>query len=434
VVRKNELEQTQHSRSLQVSTRTQHPLLSNLSEFSLAPPSPQNAWIIDELRRWESPPINFAKDQTPRHIEGWKTRYMEGWRILQKLAALPFAVPSCQPRREPKLIKHIEIIHTNTGHLNHKPNPLHVMEDLLRAREDGVHISTVNSILGGPADHISVGMMMTSLIFSGVGCRSDPVEEVTQIGALTIPTSSSGLGTVDILPERFKVCTKTVYERTVCKQRNAEKKKSKKMPLVQPFEVPLWASCIVPVGAITSPHTDYSGCSQLIQHIQGRKLWLCWPPTPHNLDTYLRKRLSGSIGLSTEDAIDLLQDMELLLLDEEQTCFTLPGGTIHAVVTLTPSCHIGLKLWRVEDLEVARAMSKIQLEHMNQRITLDRSTFDFCQNYFADLKGEVEYWKELERKNAEDNEKICRWISESEEMLKHIDDHLLCKQPNLGTN
>jgi hypothetical protein len=299
---------------------------------------------------------------------------------------------------------------------------LHVVEDLLRAREDGVHISIVNSILGSPADHISVSAIITSLIFSGVGCRSDPVEEVTQIAALTIPASSSGLGKVDLLPARFKVCTKTVYERTVYhEQRNGEKKKSKKKPQVQPLEVPLWASCVVPVGAITSPHTDYSGCAQLIQHIQGRKLWLCWPPTAHNLDIYLRKRLSGNLSLSTEDAIDLLQDMELLLLDDDQTCFTLPGGTIHAVLTFTESCHTGLKLWRAEDLKVARAMSEIQSEHVDRMITLDSSTFGFCKQYFADLMGELEYWRELGRKNAEVNENICRWILESEKMLEQID-------------
>jgi hypothetical protein len=391
---------------------------------------------MDELRRWESPPINFAKDQEPRHIEGWKTRYMEGWRILRKLAALSFAVPSWP--RGPTL-KHIRIVHTHTGHLGLKPTASHVMDDLLRAREDGAHISIINSILGGPADHNPVGTVLTSLIFSGVGCRSDPVDEVTQIGALTIPASSSGLGKVDLLPEQFKECINTVYERTVYEKAvleqavleptRAEKKKSRKKPPPPPpppsppppQEVPLWGSCIVPMGAITGPHTDYSGCSQLIQHIQGRKLWLCWPPTTHNLDIYLRKRLSGNLNLLTEDAIDILEDMELLLLDDDQMCFTLPGGTIHAVLTFTTSCHTGLKLWRVEDLEVAKEMTKIQSENMDQRATLDQSTFDSCRKYFMDLKGELENWGELGRKNGENNEKICQWILDSEEKLRHID-------------
>ncbi len=344
---------------------------------------------------------------------------MEGWRILWKLAALSFAVPSWPHGPE---LKHIGIIHAHTSHLKLKPKALHVVEDLLRARDDGVHISIVNSILGGPADHNSIGTVITSLIFSGVGCRYDPTEEVTQIAALTIPASSSGLGGVDLLPERFKVCTNTVYERGVYEQRtpSAEKKKSKssKKPQVQPPEVPLWASCVVPIGAITGPHLDYCGCSQLIQHIQGRKLWLCWPPTTHNLDIYLRKRLSGNLTLSTEDAIDILEDMELLLLDDKQTCFTLPGGTIHAVLTFTASCHTGLKLWRMEDLEVAKEMTKIQSENMDQRATLDQSTFGSCQEYFEDLKGELENWGELGMKNGENNEKIRQWILDSKEKLE----------------
>ena len=360
---------------------------------------------------------------------------MEGWRILRKLAGLSFAVPSWP---HGPTLKHIGIIHTHTDHLKVKPSGLHVMEDLLQAREDGAHISIVNSILGGPADHNPIGTVLASLVFSGVGCRSDPVEEVTQIGALTIPASSSGLGKVDLLPERFKVCTNTVYERTVYKKAvheheqavavhepSAEKRKSRKKPPPPPppppQEVPFWGSCIVPMGAITDPHTDYSGCSQLVQHIQGRKLWLCWPPTAHNLDIYLRKRLSGNLVLSTEDAIDTLEDMELLLLDNHQMCFTLPAGTIHAVLTFTVSCHTGLKLWRVEDVEIAKEMTKIQSEHMDQRATLDQSTFESCQKYFVDLKGELENWRELGRKNGEQNEKIYRWILDSEEKLKHID-------------
>lgn len=400
---------------------------------------------MEELGRWERPPLSFAKDQTPRHVEGWKTRYMEGWRILQKLAGLTFVIPSWP--HEPKLLKHIKIIDTPTDHIELKPNALHVVEDLLQAREHGIHISTVNSMLGSSADHISVSAVLSLLIFSGVGCRYDHVEEVTQIGALTIPASRSGLGKVDFLPEQFKACTKAVYERTVYEQKNAEKKKAEKKksskkaqvqpPEVQPPEVPLWASSVVPAGAITGPHTDYAGCSQLIQHIKGRKIWLCWPPSPLNLDIYLRKRLSGNIALSTEDAIDLLQGLELLLLDNDSTCFTLPGGTIHAVLTFTPSCHAGLKLWRVEDLEAAGAMSKIQVEHMNQSIRLDRCTFDFCRHYFSDLRGELEYWKELGQKDTEDNEKIFRHILESEGILKHIDNHLRStahRQPDLDTN
>lgn len=357
---------------------------------------------MEECRRWEDPPISSGTHPT---------LHEEGSRILRKLAALSFPVPSwpCGPQ-----LKHIEIIHKSTDHLKPKPNMYHAMEDLIQAAKDGDHTSTTNFIKNGPADHNPVGVVLKSLFLSGGRSDVDP-EDMTIIGALTIPPSSYGLGSIDLLPERIKNDRMGVYElRTIITVPAVGKKKSiTKL-------VPFWASCLIPMGAITGPHTDYCGSSQVIQHIEGRKVWLCWPPTPHNLDIYLRKYHSGYDTFSTEDAIDQLQDMELLLLDRDQTCFTLPGGTIHAVLTHTPSCHAGLKLWRMEDFKVAKMMYKIQSDIMDQPEKLDQATFKFLQDYFRDLKGELKKWDELRLNldNGKVNDEIQQWILESEESIK----------------
>lgn len=345
---------------------------------------------MDEYDRWESPPITFGKDADA-------TLHDQGSRILQKLSAFPFPIPSW-PHGE---LGHIKIIHKDTDHLTTKPNMLHVVRDLFQAGDDGKHTSTINFIFDGPANHLPVETVFKSVFMFGDRPDVDD-KEATLIGALTVPASSGGLGSVDFLPQQIKNCTEVAYER---------KKLNNTLG-------PSWGSCLVPIGAITGPHMDYCGCSQLIQHIQGRKLWLCWPPTPRNLDIYLRKYYWGALSLPTEDAIDQLEGLELLLLDRHQTCFTLPVGTIHAVITFSRSSHTGLKLWRTEDFEIAEKMNKIQSEIMDRGEKLDEGTFKHYQKYFRDLKGELKKWEELRRKNLHDKEKISRWILEMEEVLK----------------
>jgi hypothetical protein len=356
---------------------------------------------MKEYERWNEPPINFGTHPT---------LHEEGSRILRKLAALSLPVPSWSNGPE---LKHIRIIHEDTDdHL--KPDISHVIKDLFQAAKDGDHISTTNFVKNGPADHNPVEIVIKSLMLSGDRPDHIDIEEVTHIGALTIPLSGSGLGDVNLLPKQVENDTEVVYE-----QRNVTVGKNKKKSITK--LLPSWASCLSPIGAITGPHTDYCGCSQLIQHIQGRKLWLCWPPTPHNLDIYLRKHHSGCDPFSTEEAIDQLQGMELLLLDRKQVCFILPGGTIHAVLTLTRGCHTGLKLCRMEDFEVANRMCKIQSNIMNHPERLDKNIFESCQKFFGELKGELEMWDELRKKslnNGRVNEEIYQWILGSEELIK----------------
>ena len=133
----------------------------------------------------------------------------------------------------------------------------------------------------------------------------------------------------------------------------------------------------------------------------------------------MREHFSGLTTFSTEDAIDRLEGLELLLLDDEQTCFILPGGTIHAVLTFSKSCHTGLKLCRIEDLDVARKMYKIESETTKEE-NLDDDMFLHNQDYFKDLKEELKLWDELRKKskNKEVNEEIRQWIGVVKNFLK----------------
>ncbi|KAF8336799.1 hypothetical protein F5887DRAFT_1245073 [Amanita rubescens] len=343
------------------------------------------SWIMEEYHRWQSKDITDAAHPT-LHEQGRKILS----KLVTALSRSSESVPSWPHGPE---LKHIIIIHAqSTGHLSKgdsdKPDMSHVITDLSEARRNGNHASIVNFLRNGPANHTPIEKLLKLFPLSG----DSSGEKVLPIGALTIPASSSGLDKVNLLPNLVEDCTEFVCER------KTEKKKSD-----HPWA---WASCLVPIGAITTPHTDYCGSSQLIQHINGRKLWLCWPPTPSNLDIYVREHFSGLITFSTEDAIDRLEGLELLLLDDEQTRFILPGGTIHAVLTFSQSCHTGLKLCRIGDLDVARKMYKIESENMNEE--LDDNMFEHLQDYFKDVKEELKLWGELRKKskNKEVNEVI----------------------------
>ena len=352
---------------------------------------------MHEYDRWNRSPITFAA-HTPVHDDGK--------RILLKLAGRPSPIPSWP--RGPKL-QNIQIVHASTDHLQLKPDMSHVFADLIQAGKARAHMSITNFVLDGGADHVPVQTVIKSFVTTGD--RYDLVEgkKVVQLGALTIPASCDGLDGVKLLPEQIQDCTEIVYQ-----EKNAG------MEGQNP--VPSWESCLVPTGCITGPHTDYCGSSQLIQHIEGRKLWLCWPPTPRNLDIYLRQHLTGHLAFPTEEAIDQLEGMELILLDSHQTCFIMPGGTIHAVVTFTKSCHTGLKLWRMGDLKVAIDMNEVQLKVIHKREELDKTTFDFYRGYFRELKNELKNWDKLRRryKRGNDHNELHDWIKAMRK-LKNVD-------------
>jgi hypothetical protein len=359
----------------------------------LARSGKENIWIEEDYRRWQSPPLTFS---THTKLQS------QGRKILEKLMELPIPVPAW-PHGPP--LKHVKIIDDGTGVLNAKPSMTDVIGDLLHAKRNGDHISIINFVLNGPADHNTVETLLKSLILSGD--RQDQDEGQALMGALTIPASSCGLGLIDLLPEQIKNCREIIYER-----RALDNKKRKKMEA-------FWGSCLVPMGAITGPHTDYGGCAQLIKHIHGRKLWLFWPPTNHNIETYFRKYLSGCMEFSTEEAIEELEGLELILVDRDQTCFIVPGGTIHAVITFTQSCHSGLKLWRTEDFQVTRTINNVQMKVFGDSENLDSTTFNFYTKYFGDLKEEVENWMELREKTADEDiaKNIDTWIPEIKKMF-----------------
>jgi hypothetical protein len=123
-------------------------------------------------------------------------------------------------------------------------------------------------------------------------------------------------------------------------------------------KVDSWSSTISPSGAVTPPHLDYHGATQLMYHIGGHKLWLLWPPTEKNLQWYRthRDRLPKPEINTTLEAIEKLEGMRIHYAkpsDNNANGFIVPPYGLHAVLSFTPSTHTGARFWRYEDFSQA---------------------------------------------------------------------------------
>lgn len=99
-----------------------------------------------------------------------------------------------------------------------------------------------------------------------------------------------------------------------------------------------WDFCAVPGAGLTWPHVDSWASEVYISHIQGKKLWLLWPGTTENYQLLYGSLFAGSNNrLDTAKAIEVLQGLEVFFVsdDDPPLGWTLPAGTIHAVLTFS---------------------------------------------------------------------------------------------------
>jgi len=181
---------------------------------------------------------------------------------------------------------------------------------------------------------------------------------------------------------------------------------------------------LTPAGAITHPHIDYQGASQLMYHISGRKLWLTWPATTRNIKILLDRELRHGNPMETAEAIEVLEGLELYLLDETQEAFYLPGGTIHAVISLTTCCHAGLYLWAFDEYLVMRELVKYHLSFaMEPTANQFPSTVDYFDFFCRDFDGlELGKWEALALSNPHHghNSDVLEWVKDTREQLKFL--------------
>ncbi|KAF8210603.1 hypothetical protein K438DRAFT_1753249 [Mycena galopus ATCC 62051] len=124
-----------------------------------------------------------------------------------------------------------------------------------------------------------------------------------------------------------------------------------KQPLGALKKEPYILTLITPSGYLTPPHVNAMSFCQLHTHFHGQKLWMCWPPTPHNLEWLRTHYPKGADEGTLLLAIAHLENLEIFHLDETVCSFLVPPLTIHAVVSLTTCTHFGITLDKcVEDV------------------------------------------------------------------------------------
>ncbi|EKM78601.1 hypothetical protein AGABI1DRAFT_107127 [Agaricus bisporus var. burnettii JB137-S8] len=138
-------------------------------------------------------------------------------------------------------------------------------------------------------------------------------------------------------PEAEEKYTPTLPARVVPSTGECEHKKN-------PETGATWDFSAVPGAGLILPHVNSFASEIYISHIQGKQLWLMWPGAAVNYRHLYGSLFAGSgRRLDTVKAIEVLRGLEILFVSDEhpQPAWTLPAGTIYAVITLSPAATHG---------------------------------------------------------------------------------------------
>jgi len=340
----------------------------------------ENKWILDEYTRWTSPPLSFV---TPMQEGGKK--------ILMTLMKLGRPILS-KPRNDSTI---------RFGHYEAsiRPSLSHCIQDLFNIPAGSV-ITPINFIHSVTAQHIQAADIVASVMTTTD--RSDWVDGRPLLGALSIPFTTHGLGKCNLTAHPYDS-----DKRYLCARTNDGKLD--------------WYGVLTPAGAISHPHIDYHGASQLMHHISGRKLWLTWPATARNMKMLLDRELRDGNPIETVEAIEVLEGLEVFLLDETQEAFYLPSGMIHAAISLSTCCHAGLYVWALDEFPLARDLVEYHVSISTEPIAEQTpNTVDFLDVFCRDFDGqELGKWETLASANAQDDHHsdILEWVRQTREKL-----------------
>lgn len=177
-----------------------------------------------------------------------------------------------------------------------------------------------------------------------------------------------------------------------------------------------WLSTLTPPGAISHTHMDHYGSMQYFTHIEGKKLWLLWPPTPQNLSLFSAHHKQRATDNCTLDCIHGLEGLQLLYLDDEETTFVLKPNTLHACLSFTQCVHTGVQVWDYELFDSSFVMMEWGLKWIKSGILSDQPRVALEQEIGA-LKFEIIQWETLIKQNRK--ETLTNSIQKKVKALKH---------------
>jgi hypothetical protein len=109
-------------------------------------------------------------------------------------------------------------------------------------------------------------------------------------------------------------------------------------------------TAVTPTGWYTPPHYDYEGGAVSIVHMDGIKVWVTFPRSPHNRDI-MEPTCRHAFGLVYEgeevhlvDVIDQLEDVSCYVF-EDPKAFMMGPFEYHACICIRSSVHIGGPVW-----------------------------------------------------------------------------------------
>jgi len=152
----------------------------------------------------------------------------------------------------------------------------------------------------------------------------------------------------------------------------------------------------MPKGGITHPHIDLWGSSGISRHLMGRKLWLFWPPTEHNLKVYQKLFDDGDFELRMNVALNELEALSVYYADgksAQKHLLHFGPGVIHAVLTFELSSHTSASLW---DIDAWPCSSKIIDLHLTVGEQDANTQTNIVAEQMKEFCTEVE-WFELKR-------------------------------------
>ncbi|KAF8219693.1 hypothetical protein L208DRAFT_1382927 [Tricholoma matsutake] len=111
-----------------------------------------------------------------------------------------------------------------------------------------------------------------------------------------------------------------------------------------------WRTALSLPGSVTEMHTDFWVAGQVMQHLDGEKIWLLWPQTQCNISMNKLWNLKDENQNCMRTMIKMMPDL-LVYFVKEQSTFVIPPWCRHAVLTIMISCHSGvpicIKTWRM---------------------------------------------------------------------------------------
>lgn len=229
-----------------------------------------------------------------------------GVKALERLMNMPRPLPK-RPAPSSVMVPFLDVLK-----YDRRPTRSHVTEDLFNAN----HNQGVSFLRYISPPNIRNTQVLNCIMFCGEKEWSD---DETLVGMFGFPgpiTNKCGLKRPDHLDPDY--------------------------PGFHPGDNGKYSLVICPMAGITHPHFDGILQSQAFAHFYGQKLWLFWPPTEANLKAYMRQRCSERSEHLVFDAIDELEGLEVLWVDDEELLiWEMAPGTIHAVITFSRAAGHG---------------------------------------------------------------------------------------------